>query len=261
MLEQPRRTPKTRREKEAHGREPSPILSQTVAPPGLLPNGNGPKIPMSRVHLFADESGNFDFSRGRGATRYFILTTVLLEECSGISQQLQDLRHRMAWEGIDHPGPFHAHHDPRPVRERVFDIICQHDLRVDSLILEKAKTKPDLRATDEGFYQCAWYYLMKFIAPRLHSREMLVVSASIGQKKRRLNFYTAVREVMKQVGGSRYGTACWDASSDACLQVADYCGWAIQRKWERGDTHFYGRLSPRIGSEYDLFARGADFYY
>lgn len=66
---------------------------------------------------------------------------------------------------------------------------------------------------------------------------------------------------MKQVGGSNYGTACWDADSDACLQVADYCGWAIQRKWERGDTHFHGRLSPRIGSEYDLFARGTDFYY
>jgi hypothetical protein len=23
--------------------------------------------------------------------------------------------------------------------------------------------------------------------------------------------------------------------SDPCLQVADYCTWAIQRKWERGD--------------------------
>lgn len=129
---------------------------------------------MSRVHLFADESGNFDFSRGQGATRYFILTTVLLEECSTISLEFQNLRHEMAWEGIDHPGPFHAHNDPPPVRERVFDIICKHDVQVHSLVLEKAKARPDLRATQEGFYQCAWHYLMRFVAPQLNSREMLV---------------------------------------------------------------------------------------
>ena len=33
---------------------------------------------MSRAHLFIDESGNFDLSRGRGATRYFSLTAVTL---------------------------------------------------------------------------------------------------------------------------------------------------------------------------------------
>jgi len=216
---------------------------------------------MSRLHLFADESGNFDFSRGSGATRYFILTAVALGECSIINMQLQALRHQMAWEGIDHPGPFHANHDPYPVRDRVFQILATHDFHIHALILEKAKALPRIRMSEETFYKYAWFYLMKYVTSRVPARELLVVSASIGKKKKRTAFYQAVQGVMQQVGRSAYSTACWDASSDACLQVADYCGWAIQRKWELGDASSYERINTKIGSEFDLWARGTNVYY
>jgi hypothetical protein len=60
------------------------------------------------MNLFADESGNFDFSRKSGASRYFILTSVTLLDCATVNLRLHELRHQMAWEGHDHPGPFHA---------------------------------------------------------------------------------------------------------------------------------------------------------
>ena len=216
----------------------------------------------SRVHIFADESGNFDFSRRRGASRYFILTAVAFKECSTINAQLQSLRHQMAWEGIDHPGPFHASHDPGPVRDRISPIIESHDLYVDALILDKAKALPGIRSTEERFYQYAWYYLMKYVAPRTPAKELLVVSASVGsKKKRRLAFYSGVQDVIRQVGRITCRTACWDAGSDACLQVADYCGWAIQRKWESGDASAYHRIATKVRSEFDLWARGTTLYY
>jgi hypothetical protein len=214
-----------------------------------------------RKHLFADESGNFDFSKKRDATRYFILAAVTLEDCSRVSSGLHELRHQMAWEGHDHPGPFHAAQDPAPVRNRVFELIEKLDFRIDALILEKAKALPQIRATDESFYQHAWLYLMKHVGPRLECSELLVVSASVGSKKKRTAFYGAVQDVMRQVGSVTYKTACWDASSDACLQVADYCGWALYRKWEAGDSGPYNRIMPKIKSEYDLFAGGSVYYY
>lgn len=217
---------------------------------------------MSRLHIFADESGNFDFSRGRGASRYFILTAVALSDCSGVNAQLQELRHQMAWEGIDHPGPFHASLDPAPVRDRVFNIIASQGLHVDALILEKAKALPRIRQTNERFYQYAWFYLMKFLVPRILARELLVVAASLGgKKKKRLAFYGGVQDVMRQVSRINFRTACWDAGSDSCLQVADYCGWAIQRKWEAGDPIPYQRIAPKVRSEYDLWSRGQTLYY
>ena len=219
---------------------------------------------MSRNYLFADESGNFDFRRAQGASRYFILTSVTLRDCSAFNLGLHQLRHQMAWEGFDHPGPFHAAHDPAPVRERVFSLIDAQSFVVDALILEKAKAMPRLRETEELFYQHAWFYLMKYVVPRTMGEELLVVTASLGsKKKRRSAFYTAVQDVMRQIGRNRmrYRTACWESSSDSCLQMADYCGWAIQRKWEAGDPGPHTRIASKIRSEYDLFARGTMLYY
>lgn len=216
-----------------------------------------------RKHLFADESGNFDFTRNRGATRYFILTAVTLPECAAVNAQLHELRHQMAWEGHDHPGPFHASTDPAPVRDRVFGIIETLSLRVDAIVVEKAKAMPQVRSTDERFYKHAWFYLMGYVVPRLNCRELLVVSASMGGKKRKREaYYETVRDVLKQVSRVvTYRTACWDATSDGCLQVADYCGWAIQRKWELGDAGPRDRIASKIKSEYDLFAKGSVLYY
>ena len=53
----------------------------------------------------------------------------------------------------------------------------------------------------------------------------------------------------------------WPAASDPCLQVADYCCWAIGRKWERGDTRSYDLIATKIQSEFDLFRRGAARHY
>lgn len=217
----------------------------------------------NRLHIFADESGNFDFSRKRDATRYFILAAVTLPDCSEVNAHLSELRHQMAWEGHDHPGPFHAAKDPAPVRDRVFGLIEGLDVRVDALILEKAKAMPHIRTTDERFYQHAWFYLMQYVTPQLSCDELLVVTASLGnKKKRREAFYSGVQNVMRQVGRRiRYKTACWEASSEGCLQVADYCGWAIQRKWELGDPEPHRRILSKIRSEYDLFARGRTLFY
>lgn len=35
---------------------------------------------MAKIHVFADESGNFDFSRTPGASRYFIIRDKLATE-------------------------------------------------------------------------------------------------------------------------------------------------------------------------------------
>lgn len=217
---------------------------------------------MSRVSLFADESGDFVFSRPNGS-RYFILTTVAMADCAAISSSLIDLRHALAWEGHEHPGAFHASNDPAPVRERVYDAIVGHDFRVDSLIIEKSKAQPSIRPTHERFYQYAWFYLMKFVAGNLTRRgdELLVVAASIGTKKKRKAYFAGVRDVMRQVASVDCRTACWDAAADPCLQVADYCGWAIQRKWENGDHSAYERIREKIRSEYNIFRVGTTHYY
>ena len=142
-----------------------------------------------RKHIYADESGNFDFSASSSASKYFILTTVSIPDHQ-ISADLLELRRDIAWEGIDIRNGFHATEDKQRVRDRVFGILAQHEFRVDATIIEKRKTQPHWRRTDSRFYQHVWYYHMKFIAPQIlfNGEEMLVIAASIGTKKRRRAF-------------------------------------------------------------------------
>jgi hypothetical protein len=53
---------------------------------------------MATVYLFGDEAGNFDFSDGSGASRYFVLATVTMHDWQA-GDRLQALRRRLAWRG------------------------------------------------------------------------------------------------------------------------------------------------------------------
>lgn len=156
---------------------------------------------MTRLFVYADESGNFDFSRHPGASRYFILTTVTVTN-HDIAHDLLDLRRSLAWEGVDLRQHFRATEEKQAVRDRVFGIMGTHDFRVDATILEKSKTEPRVRRTPERFYKTAWFYHMRHLAPQIATSadQLVVVAASIGESRRKQEaFFGAVTEVMRQV--------------------------------------------------------------
>lgn len=219
---------------------------------------------MPRIHVFADESGNFDFSRGTGASRFFILTTVTFFDDRSACADLQTLRYELAWNGIDHPGPFHATEDAQVVRDAVFAALSPHAFRIDATVLEKSKAQPQLHTTNQQFYQYAWYYHMKNVAPLIATStdELFVVAASVGTKARRASFHNAVTGCIQQVSPTtKHHAASWSAASDTGLQIADYCCWALARKWERGDPRPYDLIKTKVTREYDLFSRGTVHYY
>jgi hypothetical protein len=211
--------------------------------------------------LFSDEAGNFDFRVGRGATKYYIIGTVVMEDTS-IGTELIELRRELAWQGVGLESCFHATEDKQVVRDQVFDLLDRADFRADFTILEKRKTQPH-RQNQEGFYKLAWYMHMKHVGPRVIGRqdELLVVAASLGTKKRRRAIRLGIEDVISQVTSRPWEVAFWPADSDPCLQVADYCTWAVQRKWESQDDRAYQRIEPKIKTEYDIFKWGTDYYY
>ena len=218
---------------------------------------------MTRLHIYADESGNFDFSRGPKATQYFVLTTVFLGD-HGIANDLLSLRRDLAWDGVDLHQEFHATEDKQCVRDRVFEVITSHDFRIDATILNKRKAQPQVRVRDTRFYKYGWFYHMRYLAPRVASSgdEVLIIAASLGTRSKRASFYDAIKDVMEQVSPTpNFRAAFWPAAVDPCLQVADYCCWAVQRKWESGDERSYTLIKNKIRSEFDLFRGGGTEYY
>ncbi len=216
-----------------------------------------------RKYIYADEAGNFDFSNKPGASRYFILTTVLIEDHQ-IESELLDLRRELVWENHNLPGPFHATTDQQVVRDRVFELLSNYDFRVDATILEKSKAVPRSRPTEEAFYKLAWFYHMKYVANRVATPvdDLFVIAASIGERRKLAGFRFGVQDVVKRTSWSQtIRVDMWPFAVEPCLQIADYCCWAIQRKWEGGDDRSYRLIQDRIRSEYDLFQRGTRHYY
>mgnify|MGYP000162023628 CR=1 FL=1 len=219
---------------------------------------------MSRFYLFADEAGNFDFRRTTDASRYFILTSVAMAECS-IAAEVLELQRDLHWEGYEFKkGQFHAANDKQVVRDAMFDLIRGHTIRVDSTIIEKSKTQPHLRADPHRFYKQLWYLHLKFVAPKIvnSADELFVVAASITTNMKQDATHDALKDVVSQVSAvGKYKTAFWPAMAEPCLQVADYCSWAIQRKWEKGDSRSHLLIGDKIESEFDVFAGSGTHYY
>lgn len=220
---------------------------------------------MPRLFVFADEAGCFTFNREHNVSRYFILCTIVMEDCA-VGVELFKLRRRLAWDGFELGDYFHATTDKQVVRDEVFATIIRHPFTVQATIMEKCKAQPQVRESKPRFYQYGYFYHFKYGATKQMPRdcEALVTTASLGTRKERAAFQDAVDDVMRQTKRTRKWVADFmPCHADPCLQVADYCAWAIQRKWEsdHNDARSYDLIADRISYEYDLFRTGTDKYY
>jgi Protein of unknown function (DUF3800) len=218
---------------------------------------------MVRRAVFVDEAGNFDFSRSPGASRYFILASVTLKSYAP-GNALMELRRELAWEGIELGGQFRATEERQAVRDRAFAVLADHDFRIDATIIDKAKTPPHLRPDNARFYKSAWYLHLQYAASAIASEndELLVVAASVGTHREQAVFRQAMEDAVRASAPCPVvRTAFWSAASEPCLEIADYCSWAIQRKWERYDLRSYRLIASKIGSEYDAMRESDTLYY
>lgn len=217
-----------------------------------------------RRYVFADEAGCFAFNSHQRSSKYFILCTVTLEDCT-VGARLLELRRQLVWEGLPVADFFHATEDKQAVRDRVYASLQNETFTVEATILEKSKAQPQTRTSNARFYKYAWYYHFKGVHRYLPNqlRELYITAASVAQKKHQKVFSAAVEDVANQYYGNRiqWRTDHPPSMADPCLQVADYCTWAIQRKWERQDVRAYNLIQGRIRHEYESWRHGTRHYY
>ena len=107
---------------------------------------------MSDKFLFSDEAGDFAFTRAGRASRYFINTSVVTDDCS-VGDELLALRRKLTRQGHITASCLHARNDPWPVRNLVYPVLAAHNFRVDVTILEKTKAQPQTRNNNPMFFQ------------------------------------------------------------------------------------------------------------
>ena len=216
---------------------------------------------MDRLYLFLDEGGNFDFSPT--GTKYFTMTCVAMKRPFSIRDSWDDYRHDLIEYGKDIEY-FHCAEDNRHVRSKVFEIISNslNSLTVDSLIVEKAKTHPSLRA-DSRFYPEMLGYLLRYVFQHATYEEVIVITDTIPHTRKRKAVEKGIKSTLAKMlpTGVLYRILHQASRAHYGLQVADYCNWAIYRKWTTGESEHYNSIQPAITSEFEIFQAGKTWFY
>lgn len=217
-----------------------------------------------KLYIFLDESGNLDFSET--GTRYFILTSLTIERPFAGYNELIDLRYDLVEFGFDIES-FHATEDRQPVRDKVFGVINTNlnEYRFDALVVEKRKTGPALQK-DTAFYPRMVGYLIKYIIQNIdisRYEEVIVFTDTIPLNRKRRAIEGETKKVLKELMPKEkvFQVMHHSSGSNICLQIVDYCCWAIFRKWERNDERSYVLIQDGLYSEFEIFKIGTRFYY
>ena len=217
---------------------------------------------MARRYVFADEAGDLEFARKPNVSKYFIVCLIRTGSCD-IGNELLDLRRQLLWEKLPVRGYFHCSHDKQVVRDRAFKLISNMDLRIYAQIMEKSKAMPEYSKNHARFYKLGWFYLLKYVSLVGPDDELMITAASIKTGTAQRVFNDSVNDAVQQtIPRDQWHTVFCQAAADPCLQIADYCTWAIQRKWESGkeDLRSYELIEDKITYEYDFWEHGTKHY-
>ncbi len=172
----------------------------------------------------------------------------------GLHHQLSELKYDLLEEGTDIEY-FHAAEDKQAVRNRVFTMIeaSLHTLRIDTLVVDKSKIQQSLHGIERFYPELLGRLLRHLFAslrPGLH-QDVIIVTDSIPLKRQRRAVEKAVKKTLSRClpEGLKYRMLHHASKSNFGLQVADYCNWAVFRKWERNDTRSYDLIKDAIESE------------
>lgn len=211
------------------------------------------------LYIFLDEGGNFDFSPG--GTSHFTLSCVSRERPFPDYNEFISLKCDLVEQGtaIEY---FHASEDLQVVRDQVFDIIGRNlgGMRIDSVIVEKRKTHPSLRDVAEFYPKMLGYLLSYLLSHQSLSpyTQVVVFTDRIPVTQKRNAVEKTVKITLSKMlpKTARYRVLHHDSKSNFQLQIADYCNWAIYRKWDRNDLRSYDLIKSAIKSEFDIFRTG-----
>lgn len=216
------------------------------------------------IYVFLDEGGDFNFSST--GTCYYSFTSVTMRRDFSIYPVLDGYKYDVIEFGkeLDH---FHCTDDNPYVRQRVFGIIKDHlnELKIDSLVVRKCKTGTALQEPSK-FYPRMLAYQVKYVLSGLDLREVdevIVITDNLPVNAKRQIFQKAIKTTLAAMlpANAKYRVIHHPSRSHYGLQIADYCNWAIFKKWESGKDIHYQTIKPAITSEFDIFRTGTIRYY
>ena len=214
------------------------------------------------LYIFLDEAGNLDFSRN--GTKYFVLGGITKERPFHAYKELTELKYDQVERGtaLEY---FHASENAQAVRNRVFDIIEKNlaGVAVDAIIVEKPRVDAALREEAQFFPKVLGTLLREILKhyPLAEFAEVIVFTDSLPVQRKRAAVEKGVKMTLAAMlpATVRYRVLHHASKSNLDLQIADYCTWAIYRKWNAQDGRSLRRVQAAVRREWDVLQAGTGF--
>lgn len=217
-------------------------------------------------YVFLDEGGNFDFSKT--GTRFSTMTAVVTRREFAWYAGLLKAKYDLLEDGRE-TEYFHATEDKQNVRDRFFHELVPSlpQFQIHSVIIEKCKTHP-VNQSVEAFYPMTLGWLLRYVLTGIiyaggENQEVLILTDRIPVNKKRQTVEKSVKSTLARSAPEKpfYRILHHDSKSSMGLQVADYCNWAIYKKWTDNDLRSYDLIKSSIRSEFEVFRYGRIKYY
>jgi hypothetical protein len=222
-----------------------------------------PDEPQPRfLYIFLDEAGNLDFSRN--GSKYFVLGGITKERPFQAYKELTEFKYDQMERGtaLEY---FHASENAQAVRNGVFGIIEKHlaGVAVDAIIVEKQKVAAALRAEEQFIPKVLGSLLREILQhyPLAEFAEVIVFTDSLPVQRKRGAVEKGVKMTLAAMlpASVRYRVLHHASKSNLDLQIADYCTWAIYRKWNGSDDRSFNRVRAAVRREWDVLQAGSAF--
>jgi hypothetical protein len=216
---------------------------------------------LATLHVAIDEAGCFGFNKH--GSKYYVFTAAYTYDPQPLALELTNLRFGLLKQGHDIPA-FHCCEDRQANRDAVVNRLLNHTgWSFASVVVEKRKVNPVLYPPDK-FYPRFATPLLRFVLRGNDAKAAtsLIVCTDILPTGRK----DAVSKTLKMLCAKELtiplGLYHHPRFSNKWIQVADYCCWGIQRKWEKADRRTYDQLRPTLAkAELDLCAWGDQTNY
>ena len=226
---------------------------------------------MRTLFIFIDESGDLDFSPK--GTKYFLISAISTLDPLG-KEKLEKIKYNLIERGTDIEY-FHATKDEQFVRNRVYNFIeSLEGIEIDSVIVQKNKTNPSLYIPEKKMwkkekgselYSTVLRTLLRYIFYRyrdsINIDQAVVVLSSIFNKSKQELIKKTIKIYLEQEFLKPFFIYFHQCKADKNTQIADYCCWAIHKKWTDGEMRPYSAIQNKIRSEFDIFEIGKKTYY
>ena len=215
------------------------------------------------LYCFLDEGGNFDFS-DKGS-RYFTYTCLTTKRPFFADAGLDAYKYDLIEYGLAHHY-FHACEDNKHDKGKVFGALSNHlnSFKLDSVIIDRTQVTKEKRNQHYVYTRVFAHLLAKVIKEEFSNQsniptKLIVITDTIPINTKRKVVEGNIKQTLQALipKGVKYHLLHHPSSSHYGLQIADYCNWAILRRWERGEDLYYTKIQEALRSEYSQFNYGS----